>query len=83
VVTLVPEPRTELLYSTSKNVGLHGAACDGVGGPSIPRRPARVLNDGAPIDLSTVKLQWSFKGKALGSLAADLDLGPTRRPSDR
>jgi hypothetical protein len=42
----------------------------------------RVLQDGAPIDLSTVKLEWSFKGKTpLGALAADLDLGPGDVPT--
>src|SRR6266446_479575 len=75
-VSIVPAPRTELLYSTSTSVDctkLHAIA-DSTKLPfNIVRLQAQI--DGATPDPS-VRLQWSFKRKAFGALAADEDLGP-------
>jgi hypothetical protein len=78
VVSLVAEPRTELLYSSSKSIDCTKLHME-MDATKLPFNVVRLraLNDGAPIDTSTVKLQWSFRGQALGALAADLDLGPT------
>lgn len=76
-VSITVEPRTELLYSTSKDVDC--TALHETDSANLPLNVVRLraLMDGAPIDTSTVRLQWSFKGEAVGLLAADLDLGPT------
>src|SRR5262249_49729591 len=75
-VSITAEPRTELLYSTTKDVDctkLFGTPSD-----MLPFNIVRLraLVDGAAPD-SSVRLQWSFKGTPFGELAADLDLGPT------
>lgn len=77
VITIEPEPRSELLYSTSKDVDC--TALHALPSAELPQNVVRLraLVDGAPVDPAAVTLQWSLRGKAVGTLAADLDLGPT------
>jgi hypothetical protein len=73
-VTLAPEPRSELLYSTKDPdcTKLFHTASD-----QLPFNVTRLraLVDGAEPDPS-VRFVWSFKGDAFGTFAADEDLGP-------
>jgi hypothetical protein len=75
VLSIMAEPRTELLYSTESPdcTELHKKQS-----AELPFNVVRlhVLNDGQPIDPSTVRLQWELRDNAAGRLAADLDLGP-------
>jgi hypothetical protein len=75
-VSIAPEPRTELLYSSKADVDctkLFKTASD-----VLPQNVVRLraLVDGAPAD-SSMHFAWSFKGQAIGRLAADEDLGPS------
>jgi hypothetical protein len=76
-ISIVAEARTELLYST-KDVDCTKLHME-TDSSKLPMNVVRLraLMDGAAIDLSTVQLHWSFKGEAVGTLAADLDLGPS------
>jgi hypothetical protein len=77
-VSIQVESRTELLYSTDANVDCTKLHME-TDGTKLPFNVVRLraLANGAPIDLSTVKVQWSFRGTTFGTFAADLDLGPT------
>ncbi|MGH7896046.1 MAG: hypothetical protein ACREQL_15345 [Candidatus Binatia bacterium] len=75
-VSIVPEPRTELLYSTSKDVD-----CTTLHQTDPSTLPFNIVRLGAQVDGATpdpsIRLKWTIKGNALGALAADEDLGPT------
>jgi hypothetical protein len=76
VLSIVPEPRTELLYTTKD---IDCTMLHTMDSTQLPQNVVRLRAqmDGADIDPNAVRVQWSFKGAAAGMLAADLDFGPT------
>src|SRR5262249_30732076 len=79
VLSIVAEPRTELLYTTTS---VDCTALHKKDSSALPMNVVRLhaFQDGAPIDLATVRLQWSLRDNAAGTLAADLDLRPPSNP---